>query len=110
MEKYTLFVSNAFSPEFGGPGVRKFKPTGIGLAEYQIYIYDTWGNLIWESDKLLKSEPLEGWDGKDLEGNDMPQDIYVWKISARFLNGSIWSGKIFPDGSIKRFGTVTLIR
>jgi PKD repeat protein len=110
MEKYTLFVSNAFSPEFGGPGVRTFKPTGIGLAEYQIYIYDTWGNLLWESDKLFKSEPLEGWDGKDLEGNDMPQDTYVWKISAKFLNGRIWLGKTFPDGSVKRFGTVTLIR
>jgi PKD repeat protein len=110
MEKYTLFVSNAFSPEFGGSGVRTFKPTGIGLAEYQIYIYDSWGNLIWESDKLFKSEPLEGWDGKDLEGNDMPQDTYVWKISAKFLNGRIWLGKTFPDGSVKRFGTVTLIR
>ena len=82
----------------------------IGLEEYQIYIYDTWGNLLWESDKLFKSEPLEGWDGKDLEGNDMPQDTYVWKISAKFLNGRIWLGKTFPDGSVKRFGTVTLIR
>jgi hypothetical protein len=53
---------------------------------------------------------LEGWDGKDLEGNDMPQDTYVWKISAKFLNGRIWLGKTFPDGSVKRFGTVTLIR
>ena len=110
MEKYTLYVSNAFSPEFGAPGVRTFKPTGIGLAEYQIYIYDTWGNLLWESNKLAKSEPSEGWDGKDLAGNDMPQDTYVWKISAKFLNGRIWPGKVFPDGSIKRFGTVTLIR
>lgn len=110
MEKYTLYVSNAFSPEFGAPGVRTFKPTGIGLVEYQIYIYDTWGNLLWESDKLAKSEPAEGWDGKDLAGNDMPQDTYVWKISAKFLNGRIWPGKVFPDGSIKRFGTVTIIR
>jgi len=110
LEMYNLFVANAFSPEFGGPGANTFKPTGIGLETYHIYIYDTWGNLIWESDQLSKTEPLEGWDGKDVAGNDMPQDTYVWKISAKFLNGRIWPGKVFPDGSVKRFGTVTLIR
>jgi PKD repeat protein len=107
---YNLFVSNAFSPEFGGPGVRSFKPTGVGIETYQIYIYDTWGNLIWESNKLLKSEPAEGWDGNDMAGNSMPQDTYVWKISATFLNGRIWPGKYFSDGTVKRYGTVTLIR
>ena len=110
LEKYNLFVSNAFSPEFGLGEVRTFKPTGIGIAEYHIYIYDTWGNLIWESDKLSKSEPAEGWDGNDLNGNAMPQDTYVWKVTATFLNGNIWPGKIYPDGKIKRFGTLTLIR
>jgi PKD repeat protein len=109
-QSYNLFVSNAFSPEFGEPEVRKFQPRGIGLAEYQIYIYDTWGNLLWESDKLSKTEPSEGWDGKDPEGKDMPQDTYVWKVTAKFLNGRIWPGKVYPDGSVKRYGTVTLIR
>lgn len=109
-EKYNLFVSNAFSPEFGAPGVRFFKPTGIGLATYHLYIYDTWGNLIWETDQLINSEPAVGWDGRDMAGNTMPQDTYVWKISATFLDGSIWPGKIFPDSSVKRYGTVTLIR
>ena len=110
LEKYNLFVSNAFSPEFGLGEVRTFKPTGIGIAEYHIYIFDTWGNLIWESDKLSKSEPAEGWDGNDLSGNAMPQDTYVWKVTATFLNGNIWPGKIYPNGKIKRFGTLTLIR
>ena len=109
-QSYNLFVSNAFSPEFGEPEVRKFQPRGIGLAEYQIYIYDTWGNLLWESDKLVKTEPSEGWDGKDPQGKDMPQDTYVWKVTAKFLNGRIWPGKVYPDGSVKRYGTVTLIR
>ena len=102
-QSYNLFVSNAFSPEFGEPEVRKFQPRGIGLAEYKIYIYDTWGNLLWESDKLSKTEPSEGWDGKDPEGKDMPQDTYVWKVTAKFLNGRIWPGKVYPDGSIKRY-------
>ena len=90
--------------------MRQFKPRGIGIAEYHIYIYDTWGNLLWESDKLSKSEPAEGWDGKDLDGNTMPQDTYVWKATATFLNGRIWPGKIYSNGQVKRYGTVTLIR
>ena len=110
IERYNLFVSNAFSPEFGLPEVRTFKPTGVGLATYTIYIYDTWGNLIWESDKLSRTEPAEGWDGNDINGNPLPQDTYVWKVSATFKNGRIWEGKVYPSGKVKRFGTLTLIR
>ena len=35
---------------------------------------------------------------------------YVWKVTAKFLNGRIWPGKVYSDGSVKRYGTVTLIR
>ncbi len=107
---YNLFVSNAFSPEFGPPEVRKFQPRGIGIMEYHIYIFDTWGNLIWESDKLLNTEPAEGWNGNDRSGKPMPQDTYVWKVSATFLNGQIWPGKVYPNNTVQRYGTVTLIR
>ena len=110
IERYNLFVSNAFSPEFGLPEVRTFKPSGVGIATYNIYIYDTWGNLVWESDKVSRTEPAEGWDGNDINGNALPQDTYVWKVSATFKNGSIWAGKVYPNGEVKRFGTLTLIR
>ena len=39
----------------------------------------------------------------------MPMDVYVWKIYARFMDGSVWKG-MEQDGDIKTYGTVTLIR
>jgi PKD repeat protein len=42
-----LYVSNAFSPDYGPDDVRVFKPRGVALKTYHIYIYDNWGNLIW---------------------------------------------------------------
>ncbi|MFC2111149.1 PKD domain-containing protein [Bacteroidota bacterium] len=104
-----LFVSNAFSPDYGSGEVQTFKPKGIGLKEYHIYIYDGWGNLIWESEELNNTEPAEGWDGR-YNGEPLPQDVYVWKIEAIFMDGTPWSGKKYDSGLYKNYGTVTLLR
>ena len=104
-----LFVSNAFSPDYGPADIRQFKPRGTGLKTYHLQIYDAWGNLIWETNQLFDTEPAEGWDGTH-NGAPLPQDVYVWKIDAVFLDGAVWPGKEYPDGNFKRFGTVTLIR
>ena len=108
-----LYVPNAFAP--GGPqaGVRLFKPVGINLASYHVEVYNSHGNLIWES-KLLdeKGSPSEGWDGS-YKGNLLQQDVYVWKIRAIYRDGTIWKaqdvGKPTGQGD-KTYGTVTLLR
>jgi PKD repeat protein len=109
-EFHGLFVSNAFSPDFGPDEVRTFKPKGIGIKKYHLYIYDTWGNQLWETDELLNGEPAVGWNGIDKNGNVMPQDTYVWKVEATFMDGTVWPGKTYDNGMTKRYGTVTLIR
>jgi PKD repeat protein len=109
-EFHGLFVSNAFSPDYGPPEVQTFKPKGIGLKSYHIYIYDTWGNMVWESDKLMDTEPAEGWNGTDKEGKPLPQDAYVWKVIATFEDGTVWPGKTYENGTTKNYGTVTLLR
>jgi len=100
-----LFVPNAFSPEHPDPGVNLFLPKGIGLLEYTMQVFDTWGNLIWQSSALDEGMPSEGWDGKNENGDPFPQDVYVWKAFAKFSDGTNWSG---DNG--KTYGTVTLIR
>nr|MBC8146702.1 PKD domain-containing protein [Bacteroidota bacterium] len=104
-----LFVSNAFSPDNGPPEVQTFKPKGIGLKEYHLYIYDGWGNLIWESEELDNTEPAEGWDGR-YNGVPLPQDVYVWKIEAVFMDGTPWPGKKYDNGLYRNYGTITLLR
>ena len=43
-----------------------------------MYIYDRWGNLVFQT-----SDPDEGWDGNFSSGKAAPADVYVVKILAK---------------------------
>jgi PKD repeat protein len=106
-----LFVPNALSPEDGPEDVRHFLPKGRGLKKYRLEIFDAWGNLLWYSEKLQDGIPAEGWLGTRMDnGVLLPQDVYVWKIRAEFLDGSLWEGQDRSDGRKRLTGTITLIR
>lgn len=105
-----LYVPNAFAPTASTelPGV--FKPAGTNLKNYLVEIYDNWGHLLWRSDALDENgSPAESWDGK-VDGALMPQDTYIWKIRAEFLDGTIWTGSDIGKGTGRTIGTVTLLR
>jgi len=104
-----LFVPNAFTPEYGLPDVRTFKPSGTSLKTYHLRIFDTYGNLLWESTELANTEPAEGWTGR-VDGKLLNQDVYVWKIEAEFLDGTQWPGMKGEDGKFRKEGTLSLIR
>jgi PKD repeat protein len=104
-----LFVPNAFSPEVGIGEVRLFKPKGAGLKEYHIRVYSPYGQLVWESAALADGQPAESWDGT-MNGRLLPQDVYVWKASAIFRDGTSWKGMADGDGNFKTIGSVTLLR
>ncbi len=105
-----LFVPNAFIATSEFNDLNKFIPKGKSLKTYRLQIYNTWGTLLFETSELdAYGSPLVGWDGY-YQGEPVPQDVYVWKIEATFLNGSIWLGKEYPNGEVKPTGTITLIR
>ncbi|TXI86112.1 MAG: hypothetical protein E6Q37_04840 [Crocinitomicaceae bacterium] len=105
-----LFVPNAMYPGHPNAGVANFLPKGVGLATYEILIYDDWGNLIWQSTALdANGRPTEAWDGT-FNGEPVQQDAYVWKVTATFMDAKIWRGKEYPGGKFKKSGTVTVIR
>jgi len=108
--KAGLFVPNAFVPENKALGISNFKPVGFNLETYKIWIYDTWGNLLWYSDKLLNGSPLEGWDGT-VDGDILKTDCYIWKIEASFIDGTSWEGQASSQNDKKKnFGNVLLLR
>ncbi len=105
-----LFVPDAFTPQSGGPDVRVFKPVGVGLKEYHLRIFNTYGELMWETSQLDPvTGPAEGWDGY-YHGALCQQDVYVWKIDAAFIDGRRWPGVKDKSGRYRNTGTVTLIR
>lgn len=104
-----LFFPNAFTPDSGIPEVRLFSPKGVCLSEYEVWIYDKWGGLLWHSDELTTDgQPKVGWDGT-CKGELVQQGSYVWKARATFIDGSIWEGKEYDSKKLPT-GTVTLIR
>jgi len=103
----TLFVPNAMGiGEVGEASI--FLPKGTGIAEYHLWIFDNWGNLLWESTALENGSPAEGWDGV-YKGATVPQGSYVWKINATFVDGEIWDGQDFTNGKHGNSGTVTVL-
>ncbi len=110
----SVFVPNAmvFAPGLEGSTASKFLPAGLKLAQYHLYIYDRWGNLLWESTQLNPEtgQPSEAWDGT-YNSEPLPQGVYYWRIDATFKDGRIWKGKQYYDeGRQTNVGTITLIR
>lgn len=111
--KKSLYVPNACAPDFAGFGelVKVWKPAGIGLRTYRAQVFDKWGELLWESSALTDDlQPAEGWDGT-YQGKPCQQGVYVWKIEASFVDGSIWKGTTYGKEKIKKtIGSITLVR
>lgn len=105
-----LFVPNAFVPNSAYEDLRYFIPKGRTLKTYKLQIFNTWGTLLFESEKLdATGAPVEGWDGT-FQGEPCAQDVYVWKVEATFRNDGIWLGKEYPGNELKTTGTITLMR
>jgi gliding motility-associated-like protein len=105
-----LFVPNSFVPESHSPMLEKFQPRGYNLETYKISIYDTWGNLLWYSDKLHNGAPSEGWDGT-YNGTVLKMDSYIWKIEATFQDGTTWEGQGSSTSDKKKtMGNVLMVR
>jgi gliding motility-associated-like protein len=58
-----------------------FFPIHKGVEDYKLQIFNKWGELLYESSDIAK-----GWDGY-YRGQLVKQDVYVWKVEARFVNG-----------------------
>jgi hypothetical protein len=105
-----LFVPNAFAPDSYIIELREFKPKGRNLKDYHIMVFDKSGHMLWDDTELDEDgRPVNGWDGT-FEGKPMPQDVYMWKIQATFLNNKVWEGSDAGTGAVSNMGTITLIR
>lgn len=80
---FTFYAPNAFTPGWDGLN-DGFKGTGFGIdnTTYRMWIYDRWGQLVFESNDLEQE-----WNGKV---HDIPvqQDTYVWKVTFDDVTGA----------------------
>ncbi|MBU0488481.1 MAG: PKD domain-containing protein [Bacteroidetes bacterium] len=104
IEEGEIEFPNAFTPDPSGSNGGRytageftndvFYPVYKGVEEYELNIFNRWGELIFESDDVLV-----GWDGYYRE-KLCKQDVYVWKVRAKFSNGK----------TVTKTGDLTLIR
>lgn len=70
---YTFYIPNAFTPNADGHN-EEFFGTGEGFTEYSMFVYDRWGELIFESnDADFK------WDGT-FKGKQVQQGTYAYRF------------------------------
>ncbi|MFT6717010.1 MAG: gliding motility-associated-like protein [Saprospiraceae bacterium] len=90
-----IYVPNAFSPNQGIDGMNsEWGFVGIGIIEFELYIYDRWGLLI------FYAEDIEEWWNGTYKGRNVQQDVYVYKA---FYQG-------VASNQQNTVGTVTLVR
>lgn len=78
-DEFYLYVPNAFTPD-GNRFNNTFKVSSINVIEFQIQIFNRWGELLFESeDKNFE------WDGT-YNGELVRDGTYVWKIFYRSIN------------------------
>jgi gliding motility-associated-like protein len=94
-----VLIPNAFSPGRDGPGTGDgrndvFLPLMRGVVEFNMMVFNRWGELLFETNNAEV-----GWDGY-YKGVLCQQDVYVYKITAKYENGN----------TITRTGDIHLIR
>jgi len=89
-----LVFPNAFTPSSTGSSDGYFDlnannfnndiffPLHSGVDQYQLMVFNRWGELIFESREVNR-----GWDGF-YRGDPCQQGVYVWKVRAKFSDGT----------------------
>ncbi|MFH0864849.1 MAG: PKD domain-containing protein [Bacteroidota bacterium] len=96
-QDFSLFVPNAFTPNNDGDNDGfSAEGTGVDLNSFEMYIYDRWGELVFQTNDFY-----EAWDGRVMHGEKIaPIAVYSWLIYVKDENGEPYSF----------IGRVTLVR
>ncbi len=83
LPEFTFFIPNAFTPNRNDGINDTFFGKGVGIVEYHIWIFDRWGNMIFNTTDINT-----GWDGRANNGQEIAQqDVYVWKVQLKDVFG-----------------------
>ena len=74
-----FYIPNTFTPNKDGRN-EVFKPITLNVPSYEFWIFDRWGELLFQSDGT------EGWNGYGASGIEYPIGVYTWKIQYPDLN------------------------
>ncbi|MCH8902898.1 MAG: PKD domain-containing protein [Bacteroidetes bacterium] len=91
----SYYIPNAFTPNVDGRN-DIFRVRGVGIDDFELYIFDRWGRQIFVSQDINK-----GWDGtKQGSGEESPAGAYVY-----YFKGTKSTGE-----KVNQEGIINLIR
>ena len=96
MPELLFYAPNAFTPN--GDGLNEvWKPVVGGTDQYELFIYDRWGEVIWTT-----TDPTQGWDGVPQKGKKLaPNNVFVYLAVYRDINTQVIH---------KKMGHFTIVR
>lgn len=93
--EFKIYIPNAFTPNSDDIN-DKFFPIANGMNDFDMYIYNRWGLMLYQTNDLNKP-----WNGKvNGIGTDCQNDVYIYKIYVRD----------YLDKTHEYIGKVTLVR
>ena len=93
---FTFYAPTAFSPDDDGVNDYFYvQGTGINLNTFHLYVYDRWGEVVFETDDIY-----DYWDGRIKDNKYGTNGSYTWYAIFKDLNGL----------GHEESGTVTIIR
>lgn len=96
LPEFTFYIPNAFTPTRDDGVNDTFYGKGVGIVEYHIWIFDRWGNMVFNTTNINT-----GWDGRANNGEFIAQqDVFVWKVKLKDVFGKYHN----------YIGTVTLVK
>ena len=95
---FIFYLPNSFTPNDDNKN-DIFLPKAANIDEYEMLIFNRWGEQIFSSNDLSS-----GWNGKTAKGNLAQIDVYVYVVNFKFINAN---GKLQKHN---RVGKVSLIR
>ena len=96
-ESCNIYVPNVFSPNDDGFNDYFQAYSDCAFDNYQLQIFDRWGNLIFET-----NDPQEAWNGK-FGGNSLNNGLFVWVLRLQVVENN-------RPRQIEQSGDVLLLR
>ncbi len=80
---YSYVIPNVFTPNSDGFN-DFFSPNVINITDWKCFIYNRWGQKLYEL-----NNDVTGWDGKTTDGKDVPNGTYYYVFTASIENKKI---------------------
>ncbi len=91
-----VFIPDVFTPNTEGPNKNEtFNPVATNFKTFNMLVFNRWGEKLFET-----NNPLNGWDGRDAQGVDCQQGVYVYHVVVTS----------FEEVEYVFDGTITLLR